>query len=869
MAGYDKEAYAAKMKAKTEELTSKLETGMKDLYNSDKYKDYLKSMACFHNYSRRNIMLIHFQLPHATKIASSRLWKEEFSRFPKKGETALYIYAPIGSKKPETKLFEKIDPETKVPVLDENGKPVMEELTTLGSGPRFKLVPVFDVSQTGGEPLPELVENLTANVEHYEALLNALKAVSPLPIEFETMKPNQDGYCRFGEKIGIREGMSEAQTIAAIVHEITHAKLHDKNNLAETDTQKSSEVQEIEAESIAYVVCQRLGIETGANSFGYLAEWSDHDKEMKGLKSSLDIIRNESAILIDAVVGRFQAICKERDITLTAEAQPAAQAQLEKQQEPQYTTQASTENIAGVDFTVEEVIPETPKPKRKPPLKQENYEKLSELFPLIANGEYNYLRLESTGYMPLSVEMIGDNQISIMHSFSQNGDLMYDPMMVFEVDHKVKTATAVEFQQSNPPLYQRIDEDGIWHSIDGNGNERTIKNLETQLNSFASQWFDNIGVQDYSPIRGYLTDDKDIDPVTYFNSDGKPFNIGYMYESGGTTLLNNLDTDNTEPNNVGRLAKVAHVDSSRKVAFFEENLPPAVIEIIENVKLVNEKPLQPEATQTELPPAPQQSAEPMPDPSISTSDRDAYGYVYESMLPLNQDRAVELFNQDCQIYLLFNDDTESAVNDSSEILAHDGIFGIEKENWQKFLETQHEQEIPTQAETLKSQIPIYKHSAGTARDNGELEIYRQNLKINSECGQAIDQSIRDNNTELYHYDLKTAVRSVIDEYGVDRVAFILAANVQDADYDGRFSNATKEWAKGIDIPIPPKVYLQSHKTILEGYVNRFREAEKEKPSVMTTLAKNEQKAKQQFDNKSGKNMPEKDTSTKKIEGEDR
>ena len=172
--------------------------------------------------------------------------------------SGLRIFAPIKTKVKEE--FDKIDPDTKAPMLDANGKVITEELES--ESLRFKLVPVFDVSQTYGDPLPEIVENLTDDVAQYEALLDTLKAVSPLPIEFERLAENNDGYCEYGIKIGIREGMSEAQTVAAVVHEITHAKLHDKDKTPETADSKSKRVKEVEAESISYVVCQHYGIET-------------------------------------------------------------------------------------------------------------------------------------------------------------------------------------------------------------------------------------------------------------------------------------------------------------------------------------------------------------------------------------------------------------------------------------------------------------------------------------------------------------------------------------------------------------------------------------------------------------------------------
>ena len=171
-----------------------------------------------------------------------------------------------------------------------------------------------------------------------------------------------------------------------------------------------------------------------------------------------------------------------------------------------------------------------------------------------------------------------------MHTYKQNGDTMYDPMMVFEVDRKAKTATAVEFEQSNPPLYQRVDEDGVGHSIDGNGNERVINSLQGQLDRFASQWFENIGNQGYMPVRATMLDAGYADATVYYNSDSKPFCLAFMFDSEGTTVLNNLDKDSG-----GNLVKVAHVDSYRNIEYLEQNLPADVVQIISEVKLVNEK----------------------------------------------------------------------------------------------------------------------------------------------------------------------------------------------------------------------------------------------------------------------------------------
>jgi len=1195
----EKTAWQQEADQRTKELTEKLENGVKELFDSDKYKDYLKAMSHFHNYSSRNIMLIHTQMPGATKVASFKLWKQ-FNRSPKRGETSLRIWAPIGKKEPETKLFEKLDPETKKPMLDKDGNKIMEELTAVSSlNMRFKLVPVFDVSQTVGEPLPQLAEDLTGNVEHYAAFLDTLKSISPLPIEFEALPPEQDGYCRFGEKIGIREGMSEIQTVSAIIHEITHARLHDKNIKAENaqptavvadgneqaaPTKKSKDVKEIEAESVSYVVCQKYGIETGDNSFGYLASWSNHD--MADFKASLDTIRKEANNIISAIDDRFAAICKERGIDLTAQEpvkpeqeqpqQSQPQQTPQKPEEPAFTTESTTQTIAGVDFTAHEVKPITPEkeqttavqdpirdfltdyyhymldtyrngvprdtpaqvesditgladilrngktdsfredieragnnsgtqeraaalmqrldemfpqtaqlaeptaalPEQTKSIEQQNYQKLAELFPKVANDEFLYQRMEAGAtFMPLSLEWIDDNQLSIMHTYVQEGDLMYDPMIVFEVDHEAKTANAVEFQQSNPPLYQRI-EDGIGHSIDGNGNERTIKNLQGQINDFATQWFENIGNQGYVPVQAVLRDSEYADATVFFNDEQKPFSLAFEYAIEGTTVLNFMDKDEN-----GKPAKVAYVDSFRNVEFFEENLPKDVAAIVENVKLTNERTAQEKqaASEVSVPseaaapeaeqPASQASTEkatqditeltdPMPDPTISITDMEAYGYSYENMLPLNQDRAVDLFdNHDCAVFLLYNDGTEAMVFDSAEILAHDGIFGVERDDWQRTeeyhvlvdtaereagqsieamleadfinvkedtfaiyqimdgmeftrdyrfegmdyleqrglevnrnhyvlvhteplaqdmtlddiyhkyndppkdfsghslsvsdvivlnkggeitnhfvdrvgfeellffidvgkIQEQSVQQTTPAVEQADSKVdskteadiepydasaemaeyaqwqreqdflgadppgtiypsasaedmpdpstfdipsaPVYKADYKTALANDEQEDYDNSDTLNFECSQDIDKAIADNSKPgpmagTQHVDIDKAARAVIEQYGPERVAWVLAGNVKAAENDGRFSSSTKEWAKSFDVPKVQTYHLNSHRTILESVINKFREIEKEKPSLMAALDKGEKRSKAEH---GGITQPQKDSPDK-------
>ncbi|HNS08026.1 MAG TPA: JAB domain-containing protein, partial [Anaerolineaceae bacterium] len=307
-----KPAYDSKDKA-LDEITARLEEGIKEIFSSGKYADYLKVMSRFHRYSLNNTLLIAMQNPEASLVAGYHAWQKKFERHVCKGEQAIRIIAPA----PERRLVqkEKLDPVSQQPILDKDGQPIMEE--TEINVPRFKVVPVFDVSQTEGKELPSLSKALDKPVQAYELLFNALKNASPVPIAFENMKATKDGYYHLKDKrIALRKGMSESQTLASAVHEIAHAKLHDRDPQARGaqagEKGKDPRTQEVEAESIAYAVCQYYGIETGENSFGYVAGWSG-DKELSELKASLKTIRDTASDLIDSIDAKMLELKNELD----------------------------------------------------------------------------------------------------------------------------------------------------------------------------------------------------------------------------------------------------------------------------------------------------------------------------------------------------------------------------------------------------------------------------------------------------------------------------------------------------------------------------------------------------------------------------
>jgi len=309
-----------------QQITAGIEQGIKELFESEKYMRYLSVMSRFHRYSVNNTMLIYMQKPDATLVAGYNKWKNQFERHVKKGEHGITIIAPTPFKK---KIEEqKLDPDTKAPILDAEGKAVMEEREV--EIPMFRPVKVFDVSQTDGKPLPELASSLSGNVQNYEAFMEALRRSASVPLSVEPMAANMDGYFSPDQqRIAIRAGMSEVQTVSAAVHEIAHSKLHNyakaqeeaaRAGDKEPPKKKDRNTEEVEAESISYAVCQYYGIQTGENSFGYIANWSQ-GKELPELRASLETINKAAGELIADIDRHYKVICKERGIDLAAQSE--------------------------------------------------------------------------------------------------------------------------------------------------------------------------------------------------------------------------------------------------------------------------------------------------------------------------------------------------------------------------------------------------------------------------------------------------------------------------------------------------------------------------------------------------------------------
>ena len=326
---------------KLKEITDRLEQGIAELFDSERYKEYLKVMSKFHNYSFRNTVLIAMQKPDASLLAGFSAWKNNFERNVMKGQKGIKIIAPSPYKIKQE--MQKIDPHTQKPVIGKDGKPVTEEKEI--TIPAYKVVSVFDVSQTEGKELPDIaVDELTGDVDRYKDFFAALEKTSPVPIAFENIEGGSHGYYHLEDKrIAINEGMSELQTLKTAIHEIAHAKLHDIDLNAPKDEQPRVDrrTREVEAESVAYTVCQHYGLDTSDYSFGYVAGWSS-GRELSELKSSLETIRSAAAEIINSIDANFAELQKAQDKEQTAgQEQPTREGQ-EAAPQPEAPKKADT-----------------------------------------------------------------------------------------------------------------------------------------------------------------------------------------------------------------------------------------------------------------------------------------------------------------------------------------------------------------------------------------------------------------------------------------------------------------------------------------------------------------------------------------------
>ena len=670
-----------------QEITAGIEQGIKELFESEKYMRYLSVMSKFHRYSVNNTMLIYMQKPEATLVAGFNKWKNQFARHVKKGEHGITIIAPTPYKKKIEEM--KRDPDTHAPILDADGKAVMEEKEI--EIPMFRPVKVFDVSQTDGKPLPELASSLSGTVPHYEAFLEALRRSAPVPIEFEAMAANMDGYFSPDrQRIAIREGMSEVQTVSAAVHEVAHSKLHDpkkyeaeptwkivmvseggikhdyrldfateaeaeqaaaedgwryvdenqfewrleveEDHSAVKQTARNRNTEEVEAESISYAVCQYFGIQTGENSFGYIATWSK-DKDLKELKASLETINKTSCELINDIERNYKEICKERGIELNA--------------------------------PKKETVPVVLPPAR------EQAESFAREYVLYAQA----IRVETLSETEIQAQITQYTDKILHHDIA-------DMILFLEEQKQAKWERDEEMEMA-------LD-NGAAPDAD-NSNFVDPEHLSAQLASLYHTEYQEISANaEHSPQE--LSEPAEalflLNDATYLHI--QPCDTGWDYTLYDKETMKELDGGQLDTPELSRSAAVRQICEGLELE--NPSVQDAPLSMIETLQDAACQQMQEQVSQqtaetadTQLPDAQEQSLDeyPMPDSEVSVSDMQGYGYFYDGMLPVTRERALELDAAGLTVYILHEDNTESMVFDTEEIMEHGGLFGVEHEEWEQ------------------------------------------------------------------------------------------------------------------------------------------------------------------------------------------
>ena len=617
-----------------QQITAGIEQGIKELFESEKYMRYLSVMSRFHRYSVNNTMLIYMQKPDATLVAGYNKWKNQFERHVKKGEHGITIIAPTPFKK---KIEEqKLDPDTKAPILDAEGKAVMEEREV--EIPMFRPVKVFDVSQTDGKPLPELASTLSGNVQNYEAFMEALRRSAPVPLSVEPMAANMDGYFSPDrQRIAIRAGMSEVQTVSAAVHEIAHSKLHNyakaqeeavRAGDKEPPKKKDRNTEEVEAESISYAVCQYYGIQTGENSFGYIANWSQ-GKDLPELRASLETINKTAGELINDIDRHYKVICKERGIDLTAAPEP--------QLDPIEQLAADIDQFS-FDYDTYEYRDQV----------DNREDALRELTATLRSGD-------ASGVRDWLQEFADENEPG--EAVTKAAELLD------RLDQLVP--------EPDPNLVKMADEaramgvDTAWNSDKefpvSFDTERTQPSAEAQ--------------------EALLL----VDDATYLHV--QSCDTGWDYTLYDAATMKQLDGGQLDAPELSLSTAALKICEMRGMG--GQSIRYASLSMIETLQEAAIQQMQaaaqaavPEVTQ--LPDAPEQALDeyPMPDPALTQDDLEKCGYLDSDLLPLSKERAYELMAQDLTVYMVQQGENPAMAFDTADLDAHDGIFAVTREEWE-------------------------------------------------------------------------------------------------------------------------------------------------------------------------------------------
>lgn len=840
-----------KREEQLKEITERLEQGVKDLFTSEKYTEYLKTMSQFHNYSFNNTLLIAMQKPESTLVAGYGTWSKKFHRQVKRGEKGIKIIAPVPIREKEE--VEKFDPETNEPVLRPDGQPETEEVEHII--PRFRVATVFDISQTYGDPLPELdAPELMGSVENFDIFMEAIRMVSPAPMHYAEIEGDSKGYySNVNKEIVIREGMSEKQTMKTAVHEVTHAMCHDRDLMEELGEKKNKMTIETEAESVAFTVCSFFNLDVSDYSFPYLAGWAS-SMEMKELRSSMDFIRKTAGSFIDSMVENIQKLQKEKEAEreLTEDDLVFQFAPLGEDTKKFYLV----DNVGRVDFLrllhdFADQDREGKNPEqflkshgvhldlwRDSEDKERNQEMpefydvlymdaghivdaaefslLVQVEMMISRAEYGHTALGREAHnlavqyaykldnprdtrelvnklaeavenpeehnireimedAQAEIDFLPDNQIGLMqmHEFGCRNDSILP----------LKAERAVALHNAGLNIYG-LNKDG----------SRTLMNTQEDILEMGTDGIFGIESREWESYQV-------MESVREENAEQEHLNEDLLFSSNQDRYAIYQIRDDGE----GRKYLFMGIDYLKKQGFSVEY--------------------------------------------------DDYRMVYSDVLGENEtlDSLYEKFNIGRPLDFTGHSLSVSDVvvlKKSGEITAHYvdsyGYTELPEFFSQREKNMEQEKDAGLQGSSLqepqnndiskpyeKVYPPLYTHTITYAMEHGRADDYLESRKLNLDCKNAIEDAIRKNFDGLHL--AHDAAKGVLEEYGAERVVFILANTVQHLEHDGRFSIGNKAWAKGYEIPeninrgmdMNADYVVSSHPAVLDGFIGLARDGIRE------------------------------------------
>ena len=903
------------------EISERLEQGVKEIFTSERYTEYLNTMSKFHNYSFNNTLLITMQKPEATLVAGYQAWQKKFNRHVKRGEKGIQIIAPAPIR--EKQEIEKIDPVTKEPVIGDDGQPETEIVEMVI--PRFRVTTVFDVSQTEGEPIAELeVPELTGSVQFYDTFMQALQNISPVPIRMMNVEGEAKGYYHQTEKyIAIKEDMSNVQTMKTGVHEVSHALLHDREVMDAEGVLKDQTTKEVEAESIAYIVCNHFGLDTSEYSFTYIASWCE-SRDMKALKASMDTIRKTSAEIIGNIEEQMHEIELERPIRETFHREDVI-LHLSGSMGSEYSYNL-VENM-----TAEQL--------------QEN---VREYVTLLEQDEI------SEDEKPLE-EFLEDRGATITVLYASDGVGENYPIDFFDVAYDADTG--IDYFSELTPKEQA---------------EMLVEKAEFPRTIFTEE------------EKAFVTEYAETFPGQVERLNDLVWDMRESYDEAGTNLVHEViqaaraNFPTTElPKERESTMQYAHRLIEAAETASHENFTESQRNLIVNfaykmddrdevLGLVNRMLTANRGDRSEvmrsLVHETEAQMDNFPDGRIGFTEMHEAGIRLEHMYPLEKNRAVELYREGAEVFILHGnpDNPEQAgqilAETENAILGHDGIFGITETEWevhkereaaiarQEKLEQDSAEKIdetlllhgesgrfaiyqmdtggehtyqfmgfesaqklgysidgkdyrmvyaapwtPTitlddiferfninrpndfhghslsvsdvivinrTAETkayyvdsfgfeelpdfvqqrmeilennhTRAYPPVYKGTLAQAMEERDVDAYLDSRKLNIDCKKAIEEAIALNFDGLHLKE--DAATQVLEQFGEERMTFVMANTLRELSYDGRFSRQNKDWAEHIEIPeninqgknLNQDYVIESHPAVLDGFIDMAR-----------------------------------------------